>query len=1054
LGETMASTLVQDLYARANAIAGSGATLGDCIAALDCLKQALPFEASLSIDDRARLRAGLAEHRERLFDLDPEADAGPLLTDLDAAMRLGPFKQEPVFWGLCAKARIRIAYKMALRTGDRTAILQAAHETELLAAKFEPLAQAPSAMNSALVPPPGPMTVLWIQTLLAAAEWYLEGADEGDRASVERAVSCSGKGLEPLLPHTAPELWAQGCLILSGAFIRRSDFGVEADIKRAAMTAQYVTQAASPSVFPDVWLLAQLNLAIACRHMPDWSPSDGIETALTLLEDEAVAALRPVFPLILSKIDTELASLYLKRMQGQLADNIEYALAAADRVITMLQSGQDQQRLASAYKDRGFALQLRPIGDRVANLENAIASYRAGLAISGNKGTTHHAAILQDLGTAYQVRMVGVRSENLNEARIQLEDALVIWKHIGRTKEEARTHLNLGNVERERGYAGLSWSLDRVQYHYGRAVSLAEQVGASLISASARIDFASALALDTNPARWDRAVTNITLALQVIDRASHPDKHARASRLLGALAFRQERWADAVAAFDAAFEAFGELVGTGANAIELRRSARELSGTGELAAYASLRLADLTGALTRLDRGRAQELGVSLNGLVELTPAERAEADRLRADIRRLERLLEDAESDHQHILDEVASLRAELVRYMPFAAGAPNLDLSQASDDHWFLIPVVTTAGTDLLLAKGGQTARLEAYTLSDSDLSRRIDEVVRDWIDVTSPVNGAMDPALLFNAIRQTMDELFDCFIKPMREILARSGVEVGDRLVAIFPGKLSVLPVLWAGDERSLAANYHVRLAPSIRASIASEQRSPHEGMDLAAIANPLGDLGFASLEAKVAASIFGLDRSIVLDGQNATLEATISALRTASHWLFSTHAHFDPVDARQSSITLAGDASLTLGLLLEQANIGSPDVVILSACESGIHDISQAPDEFFGLPGAFLQFGAGTVVGNLWPVSDLSASLLMARMFNELREGVRASEALRVAQIWLQDSTGSAITSWVKNNIARAAWPDGFETLLGQLQATGEERPFAHPFNWASAIAYGR
>jgi CHAT domain-containing protein len=56
-----------------------------------------------------------------------------------------------------------------------------------------------------------------------------------------------------------------------------------------------------------------------------------------------------------------------------------------------------------------------------------------------------------------------------------------------------------------------------------------------------------------------------------------------------------------------------------------------------------------------------------------------------------------------------------------------------------------------------------------------------------------------------------------------------------------------------------------------------------------------------------------------------------------------------------------------------------LVVLSACETGLYDIGNSPDEFIGLPGTFTALGASAVVGTLWPVSDAATALLMAKFY---------------------------------------------------------------------------
>ncbi|MEK8174447.1 CHAT domain-containing protein [Streptomyces sp. M19] len=54
----------------------------------------------------------------------------------------------------------------------------------------------------------------------------------------------------------------------------------------------------------------------------------------------------------------------------------------------------------------------------------------------------------------------------------------------------------------------------------------------------------------------------------------------------------------------------------------------------------------------------------------------------------------------------------------------------------------------------------------------------------------------------------------------------------------------------------------------------------------------------------------------------------------------------------------------------------------ACQSGRYEIIEAPDEFTGLPGGFLQAGAACAITSLWQVNDLATALLMTRLYELL------------------------------------------------------------------------
>ena len=85
------------------------------------------------------------------------------------------------------------------------------------------------------------------------------------------------------------------------------------------------------------------------------------------------------------------------------------------------------------------------------------------------------------------------------------------------------------------------------------------------------------------------------------------------------------------------------------------------------------------------------------------------------------------------------------------------------------------------------------------------------------------------------------------------------------------------------------------------------------------------------------------------------------------------------ARQSFVALAPgggeDGLLTVGELLDDTRLRlSADLVVLSACQSGLGDLKQA-EGTVGLQRAFLAKGARSVLVSLWSVWDAATAALM-------------------------------------------------------------------------------
>ena len=767
---------------------------------------------------------------------------------------------------------------------------------------------------------------------------------------------------------------------------------------------------------------------------------------------------------------------YLTRLVGDRADNLERAITACQAALPVLEKVGETDAWARAQMVLAGVWNDRMRGDRIANIERAIAADRAALGVlTRSSDPGRWAAAQNNLAVHISNRRLGVRQENVEAAIAAYEAAAEIINRDRASQAWAVLQSNLAPLYGEREKGGLSANQER-------AVAMLSDV----LAATADFDFSRSPAQYNMGEVYRRRLAgerqaNLETAVRFYRHSLLGNSPGERSPIivgaaLGSVLIELGRYEEAGDALLIASRAAERLIGLGLNEAQTRDVLSDARQVYTLFAYATVKLGQPARALSLLSAGKSRLLSASLAAdTIGLSPDEAAELRRLRGEIHRQEVLLE-TEARREPVegasrdpaVDALESLRRQAVSLYEKGTRAivAQPALADVVADGALVAPIVTEHGTEILVvASGGNVTAYDAPEVRRADLNAILTGSGRPggWLGAAKEKVGFATALAEFEpAFRRSLGGAIS-------RALAVAGVQPGQAATILPDGASALAPLGLVRDERTgrtLIEDYEISFTPSLSALAASRRRIASGGSaSLGLVRSPgetppgLGPLDFAQLEGALVTANFGPSRSQAWAG--AGKAPLLEALGSLTYWHFATHGLFNWTEPNQSGVLIGGGGTwLRLSDLLEsRQSLGTPRLVVLSACNSGLSDVQNNPDEFTGLPTGFLFAGAAGVVASLWPVNDLSTSLLMSR-FYDLHSGEEQSpaRALRAAQTWLRNASLSELQAYVEAKRIKGALTepqalDMRESLAMVGEGSPGPQPFAEPFYWGAFVLYG-
>jgi CHAT domain-containing protein len=799
----------------------------------------------------------------------------------------------------------------------------------------------------------------------------------------------------------------------------------------------------------------------------------------------------PSADLVLARLN--LANILLDNPSGNDAALVEEALSVlapleGDRFVTT-DPALESARLAAL----AMACKRRQLGDPQANMEQAIALWRRALEQGDtNADDTLSAATHYNLANALLRRQTGVRRENLAES-------LQLHEQVQRAREasaapaqlQARSWLAIGNVHYESALlatppdatdlqAAIA-AYRRARHHLDAealpgdaalAATLEGQTHALLAPASDSVDSALACYAD--------AEQSATLAGDVLQRE---DLYARR----GSLLFKLQHWSAAAQAYTAAARDRRGLMAKAISGATRERNLAAMAPYAARLAYALIQCGKLDDAIDALHAARTIDLQAAWRG-VRADDEASSKYRRLRAQIIELEDAEREASAESVGAADfKLHRIHEELSRArLELACAADDLTGDDAADAMpsgyarlrlalpagvLLALPVVTSAGTALVFAtqreekvSSNNIFDLKEFTANTVNTLLGIAPGRDDggWRQIASDlarVEAGVDRSDIAQRLARFMHDLGRSpLFSALRERLAETG-DLELRVVA--NGGLQSLPLPMAVDPESdnTLAQQVVVVAQISLVAEPSRARPTAARKRMLVVADPRDDLPFARWEAALIvkqAAEHGVDVQL-LQGFEATADMLLARISSVDMLHFAGHAAHDWHDASRSGL-LCADRHLPVAELRVVTERAPLDLVVLSACDSGLSDTTRLPDEFIGLPAAFFALGAQTVIASMWSIPDEATSLLMAEFYAQaLGKNLGYGLALNLAQRRIAGATAAELDVAQRLQDLYEAGGRSDARLARRALAhlrRPDERPFAHPLYWGAHLCQQR
>jgi CHAT domain-containing protein len=913
----------------------------------------------------------------------------------------------------------------------------------------------------------------------------------GNRAkNLEQAIRRFKKALLIYTFEDFPELWAASHNSLGASYTNRI-LGNRADnLDQAIDHLKQALLVRTQTNFPEKWAMTHNNLADAYNQRINGSRADNIEKAINHCNQALLVRSRENFPIDWATTEYNLANAYINRILGSRVDNIEQAIYHYEHALEVYTCEDFPERWSGAQNGLASAYSYRIVGNRAKNVEKAIYHFKLSLLVRSLKDFPEQwAATQNNLAATYNIRIVGNRAENLERAIHRHNKVLRVFTYDNFPIKWAGAQHNLGTAYNIRIVGNRVENFEQAIHHFNEALRVFTY--SDLPTDWATTQNSLAVAYNTSivgnrAENLERAIHHFNEALRVFTFENFPLQWTIIQNNLAALHFDEQHWQDAYNIYRHVVVTAKQLLAEAPNDAARQNAVSESAMAYLCGAYAAVQLQQFDIALQLLEAGKARLLAETLAlgdaNLGQLADDERQHLQSLRGQVqdldyeyrlpadtpmRRAERSISaDLRQTRSDLRDLIAKLQQTYPDFMP--EGLPIAHLLSLIPQGGALVALLfTSAGSAIfVIPQGVKTVSAEhVILLNDFNLGDLYDltrgtEAKHGWIRHHFDYRfHNSDLETLFDSIETTTHRLWDILVSKIYDKLVSLAIPQQARILFMPQGDSHVLPIhaAWRmvdDTRRYFIDEYTITYTPSMTAlTNAARHREQGSGALVVGVSeySKMNDLANTRIEADAIADLLGTKPLLEKAASAPAVKYGVTGKEYIHLCCHGGFAWGD--DVFSSALYVGNDETLPLSEIMAKFNLDGVRLVVLSACETGIIEVRNIPDEFLGLPAGFIQAGAGAVISSLWSVADLSTSLLMERLYLYMLNKdnlLPPAQALRQAQFWLRNVTRDEIKQHYIANMQQRMSAASAYAAHEELRAIENlpEKPFAHPYYWAA------